>query len=288
MVLADRKISRPRRMNVKFIAIYAAVAVLLVFTLGPYLYMVTVAIRPVNELYHVPFAYWPAHATLDNFLDVALSRTANTVDLGASFLRSTVVALSATILALILAALGGYSLARFRFRGRELTGMALLATQMLPAVLFLVPLFIIFRQLHLLNSLAGLVVAYLTFALPYSTWTLRSYIEALPMEAEDAALVDGCNRLQAIWFVVLPMARPGLVATGAFAFILSWNEFLFAFILSGNRPLLTVSLFSFITQWGPAYTQLMAGAVLASLPPMILFLSMQTWLVGGLAAGAVK
>ena len=269
--------------------IYAMAIVGLAFTLGPIFYIVTISIRPSPDMYIKPFAYIPPHPTLDNYVNVLLNRTASAkAHLPEAFGRTIVVALSATISAVVLASLAGYGLARFRFRGRETFGVAMLSTQMMPPVLFLVPLFLIFRQLHLTNTLAGLTLSYLTFALPFCTWMLRGYFEDIPVELEDAAMIDGCTRLRVLRHVVLPVAAPALVATAIFAFIQAWNEFLFAFILGGNIPLLTVSLYAFISQYGPEYGNLMAAAVMVALPPVVLFVLLQRHLIGGLTAGAVK
>lgn len=274
--------------RLRLAGIYLAATILVVVVLGPLLYIVSIAIRPTSDLYLTPFAYFPPHPTADNFLNVLLNRTTYKGDFGAATLRSLAVASSATLIALSFASLAGYSLARFRFRGREAFGMGILATQMMPAVLFLVPLFITLRQLQLINTLQGLVVAYLTFAMPYCTWTLRSYFERIPVDIEEAALIDGCNRLQTLWFVIVPVARPALVATGIFAFILAWNEFLFAFVLAGNNPVVTSALYSFIGQYGIEYTNLMAGAVIVSVPPLLLFLVLQRYLVEGLSTVSTR
>ena len=258
--------------------IYAMAIVGLAFTLGPIFYIVTISIRPSPDMYVTPFAYIPPHPTLDNYVNVLLNRTASAqAHLPEAFGRTIVVALSATISAVVLATLAGYGLARFRFRGRETFGVAMLSTQMMPPVLFLVPLFLIFRQLNLTNTLAGLTLSYLTFALPFCTWMLRSYFEDIPVELEDAAMIDGCTRLRVLRHVVLPVAVPALVATA-----------IFAFILGGNIPLLTVSLYAFISQYGPEYGNLMAAAVMVALPPVVLFVLLQRHLIGGLTAGAVK
>lgn len=276
------------RYRPKLVLVYVLAVVCLVFTLLPVFYMVTLSIRPNPDVYLRPFAYVPPRPTLVNYADVLLGRTVSDARLLEAIGRTTVVALSSTACAVVLASLAGYGLARFRFRGREVFGLAVLITQMMPAVLFLVPLFVILRQLRLTNNLGGLVLSFLTFSLPFCIWMLRGYISNIPRELEDAAMVDGGTRLQAIRHVVLPLAAPGLAATSAFAFILAWNEFLFAFILAGEVPLVTVALYGFVSQYGPQYGNLMAAAVLVSLPPVILFTVMQRFLIQGLTAGAVK
>ena len=277
-----------KRSTLRWVGLYALVVLGVLFTLFPILWMFTISIRPSKELYITPFRYIPPTPTLENFVNVVTNRTTVPAHLEQGFVRTAIVAVCSTVLAVIIASLAGYALARFRFRGREPYGVLMLTTQMMPAVLFLVPLFIIFRGIGLINTLPGLILSYLTFSLPFCIWLLRGYFEGIPAELEEAALIDGCSRLQALIRVVLPLAAPALVATGAFAFINAWNEFLFAFILAGEKPLLTVQLYSFIGQYGPQYGNLMASALLVATPPVILFLLMQRYLISGLTAGAVK
>jgi ABC-type glycerol-3-phosphate transport system permease component len=272
----------------RFAIIYALAALFLVFTLGPIFYMLTISFRTNQDIYEDPFPFIPPRPTLANYVDVLLGRTITDARLLESIGRTLIVSLAATFCAVVLAALAGYSLARFQFRGRELFGLGLLATQMMPAVLFLVPLFVILRQLHLTNNLGGLTLSYLTFALPFCIWMLRGYFANIPPELEEAAMVDGSTRLQALIHVILPLAAPALAATATFAFINAWNEFLFAFILGGEIPLVTVSLYAFVSQYGPQYGNLMAAAVMVGLPPVVLFVLLQRFLIQGLTAGAVK
>jgi ABC-type glycerol-3-phosphate transport system permease component len=250
--------------------------------------MLDIAFRPSAELYQTPFRLLPASPTLDNFINVLANRTVVPAHLEQGFGRSLIVSLCTTVLAVAIASLAGYALARFNFRGREPYGLFLLATQMMPAVLFLVPLFVILRSIGLVNTLAGLILSYLTFSLPFCIWLLRGYFEGISPDLEAAAMTDGCSRLQALLYVILPLVTPALVATGAFAFINAWNEFLFAFILAGQQPLLTVQLYAFLGQYGPQYGNLMASAVLVAVPPVILFVFMQRYMIRGLTAGAVK
>lgn len=272
----------------RWVGLYTLVFVGVLFTLFPILWMFTISIRPSNELYITPFRYLPPTPTLDNFVNVLANRTTVPAHLEQGFVRTTIVAVSSTVLAVLIASLAGYALARFRFRGREPYSVVMLTTQMMPAVLFLVPLFLILQGIGLINTLPGLIVSYLTFSLPFCIWLLRGYFEGIPAELEEAALIDGCSRLQALVYVVLPLAAPALVATGTFAFINAWNEFLFAFILAGETPLLTVQLYSFVGQYGPQYGNLMATALLVAAPPVVLFVLMQRYLISGLTAGAVK
>lgn len=281
-----RSIARSR--GARLTVIYLLATLVVAFTLLPIAYMATIALRPNADIYLSPFPYLPPHPTLANFRDVLTGNTVADARLVPAAGRTLVVATASTACAVALAALAAYGLARFRFRGRTGFGLGLLATQMMPAVLFLVPLFVIFRQLQLTNTLRGLSLAYLTFALPFCIWMLRGYFDTIPAELEEASMLDGSTRLQALRHVVLPLAAPALAATATFAFITAWNEFLFAFILGGQTPLATVALYSFVSQYGPQYGNLMAAALLVGLPPVLLFAVMQRWLIQGLTAGAVK
>jgi ABC-type glycerol-3-phosphate transport system permease component len=272
----------------RWIGLYALVVIGAAIILVPLLWMLTIALRPANELYITPFPLLPPTPTLSNFINVLTNRTPIPAHLEQGVVRSLIVSVSSTVLSVVIASLAAYALARFKFRGRESYGLILLVTQMMPAILFLVPLFEVLRGLGLVNTLGGLILSYLTFSLPFCIWLLRGYFEGLSPELEEAALTDGCNRIQALIRITLPLAAPALVATGAFAFINSWNEFLFAFILDGQQPVLTVQLFGFIGQYGPDYGDLMSAAILIALPPVILFVIMQRHLVRGLTAGSVK
>jgi ABC-type glycerol-3-phosphate transport system permease component len=277
-----------KRSAASWVGLYILVVIGVVIIIVPILWMLTIALRPSEQLYISPFPLLPPTPTLDNFINVLLNRTPVPAHLEQGVVRSLIVAVSTTVLAVAIASLAAYALARFSFRGKETYGLFLLITQMMPAILFLVPLFEILRGLGLVNTLAGLILSYLTFSLPFCIWLLRGYFEGLAVELEEAAITDGCNRLQALLYITLPLAAPAMVATGAFAFINAWNEFLFAFILAGQQPLLTVQLYAFIGQYGPEYGNLMAAAILIALPPVILFIVMQRHLMRGLTAGAVK
>jgi ABC-type glycerol-3-phosphate transport system permease component len=273
---------------VRHVIIYAFVIVGLFLTLAPFFWILSTALRPNPDVYIYPIAYLPPHVTLQNFIDLLLNRTTVPLHLEQGFSRSVTVTLSATVVSLLLASLAGYAMARFRFRGRDAFGLAMLGTQMMPPILFLVPLFLILKGLRLTNTLAGLTLTYLSFTLPFCTWMLRGYFTSIPEELEDAAAIDGCNRLQTLCYIVLPLAAPALVATGTFALIYAWNEFLFAFVIAGKTPLMSVQLYSIIGQYYTPYPVLMSAAILISLPPIVLFLLMSRYLIAGLTAGAVK
>jgi len=204
--------------------------------------------------------------------------------------NSLIVGLGSAAIATALALPAAYSLARFRYRGRELLGLVILGTQMLPGVSILVPLVVAMRKLSLANSLFGLTITHLTLGLPIAVWLLRGYIEDIPAALEEAALIDGCSRLGAIRWVLLPIIMPAVVAVGTFAFVLSWGEYLLALSLisSTNRKTLPLAMQTLFDPYSFSWGEVMAGGVLIAAPAVLLFLLFRRYLVGGLSAGGVK
>ncbi len=204
--------------------------------------------------------------------------------------NSLIVGLGSAIVTTAVALPAAYSLARFRFLGRESAGFVILSTQMLPSVAILVPLVVVMRIVELNNTLIGLTITHLTLALPIAVWLLRGYVEDVPKDLEEAALIDGCSRLGALRRILLPIISPAVVAVGTFAFVLSWGEFLLALALISKTdtktlPLALQALFDpYSFSWG----EVMAGGMLIAVPAVLLFLVFRRYLVGGLASGGVK
>ena len=217
---------------------------------------------------------------------VTLLRT----DIPRYFANSLTVASLASASTLLVAVLGGYALARYQFRGKQVTLLIFLATQMMPIVVLIVPLFITFRTLGLLNTLYSLMIVYTVFNIPFCTMMMQGFFAGVPVELEEAAMVDGCNRFGAIVRVAVPLARPGLIATFLFAFIGAWNELLFAvmFLNTDANFTLPVGLYMFISKYDIHWGRMMAGATLALIPALIVFGVVQRYMVRGLALGAVK
>ncbi|MCX7384115.1 MAG: carbohydrate ABC transporter permease [Alphaproteobacteria bacterium] len=260
------------------------VAAMVAFALLPWLWMMLSSIRPERELTTTPIILWPQTLTLVHHIDL-LRRTS----FGASLRDSLIVATGAVALGLALAVPAAYAFSRFRFRGRQYLRAQFLVINMFPVVMLILPLFILMRQYGLLDTYFALIIGHGTFTLPFSIWLLTSYFEGIPQELDQAAMIDGATRMQALVKVVLPLAIPGVVAVGIYMFIASWNEYLFALMLAGREVrTVTVALQLFIgenqIQWG----LLMAGGTLVSLPATFLFLFAQRRLVGGLTGGAVK
>jgi multiple sugar transport system permease protein len=265
------------------------VSLLTVFTVVPIYVMTTSAMKPLSDV-QGPFTWWPTSVTFAPFIDMW-----KTVPLASYFVNSVIVAGAATILSLVIAVFAAYAISRYRFRGRSVFSTTILSTQMFPGVLFLLPLFLIFVivnsavGIQLVGTRAGLVVTYLTFSLPFAIWMLAGYFDGIPRDLDEAAKVDGNGPMGALWRVVLPAARPGLVAVAIYSFMTSWGEVLFASVMTtdANRTL-AVGLQLYSTQTNVYWNQIMAASLVVSIPVVVGFLLLQRNFVAGLTAGAVK
>ena len=204
--------------------------------------------------------------------------------------NSLKVCVPTTLIAMVFATTGGYALSRFEFRGRTTAGMLILITQMLPGTLLIIPIYLMFKSMNLLDNFAGLIVSYATFGLPFSIWMLKGYFDSIPKELEEAAAVDGCTRVGTLLRIVLPLSLPGLTVTAMFAFVLGWNDLVWAITLVTNPDMRTnaVGLASFVGEYGTPWAQIMGASAISSLPILLLFLFLQRYLLYGLTAGAVK
>ncbi|OMH32367.1 carbohydrate ABC transporter permease [Tersicoccus sp. Bi-70] len=265
------------------------IAVLSIFTAVPVYVMITSAMKPLSDV-QGDFTWLPTSVTFAPFVDMW-----KTVPLASYFLNSVVVAGIATILSVIIAIFAAYAVSRYRFRGRTIFSTTVLSTQMFPGVLFLLPLFLIFVNVNTLTGIqlvgtrGGLIITYLTFSLPFSIWMLAGYFDGIPRDLDEAALVDGCGPMKALLSVVLPAARPGLVAVAIYSFMTSWGEVLFASVMTtdANRTL-AVGLQLYSTQTNVYWNQIMAASLVVSIPVVVGFLLLQRSFVAGLTAGAVK
>lgn len=275
--------SRRSRLR-RLLEVELPVLLIVLFALAPYVWMVLTSVKPSSAIGAFPVQYLPAEPTLEHYR-VLLART--------SFLRnlldSLVVAVGAVALGLGVSVPAAYAFSRFRFAGRSGLLVFFLTINMVPVVMLIIPLFVLMRQLGLIDTFVGVVAGHATFAIPFSVWMMTSYFNALPAELDEAALVDGATRWQTIRHVVLPLAMPGIVTTGIYIFVNSWNEYLFAMMLSGQSiKTVTVALQSFIGEFTVQWGLLTAGGTLVAIPVTLLFLVIQRRLVGGLTAGAVK
>jgi N,N'-diacetylchitobiose transport system permease protein len=264
-------------------AVGIALFVILVF---PVYWMVTTAFKPDDEINGITPTWIPRSPTLDHFRD-AMARPY----FWDVVRNSIVVVLAAVLASMVIAFLAAVALAKYRFSGRKLFIVAMIGILMLPSVGLVIPLYVVLARYHLTNTLMGVILAYLTFVLPVAVWTLRGFVLGIPKELEEAAMVDGSSRVGAFVRILLPLVAPGLVATSVFAFITSWNEYIFASVLLSDQSKQTVTVWlsyfygtSRDTDWGA----LMAASTLTAIPVIVFFLLVQRRIMFGLTSGAVR
>lgn len=262
--------------------------VLLVFVavaLYPALNVLSISLRPSDQLRSLDLSIIPEGATLQNYVSLVTEQP---------FLRwlgnSLLVATMVTLSGVALASIGGYAFSRFRFVGRDATMLAILTTQMFPATMLLLPLYILIAKLGLVNTYLGLMTFYSSTALPFCVWQMKGFYDTIPASLEEAARIDGCSRAMAFWRVVLPLAVPGLVITALFSFMAAWSEYIVAAQVMQDEDMFTLPLglksfqASMSTQWG-LYA---AASIVVSLPVVVVFVMLSKFLIAGLTLGSVK
>ncbi len=252
----------------------------------PLLWMIVTSLKPQSELFRIPPTWLPETVTFEHYRTL-LVETKFLV----YFRNSVVLATSTTVFVVALGTLGAYSLVRFRYRGRETLAVLVLFTYLLPSVVLIIPLYLMMVAVGLSNTLLSLILAHTTFALPYALWLLRSFMEGIPEDLESAALVDGASRMGAFRDIILPQLLPGIVSTALFTFILSWNEYLYALVLVNSdsvAPLTTGVMSMLISAFNIEWSLLMAASVMMSLPLIVVFAFLQSYLTSGFGAGGVK
>jgi multiple sugar transport system permease protein len=273
----------------RFLGTLGRILILTVFLLGvilPVYWMIITSLKTNPEIINAQrLTYWPEEATAENY--ISLFRQFNYGDL---LKNSLIVSVSTGLCVTLLSILGGYSFARYTFRGKESMLIFFMVTQMIPGILVIIPLYVILTRLGLINTRLGLFIYYLIANLPFCVITMRSFFERIPYTLEEAARVDGCTRLQSLCRIILPSMFPGIVAVFIFAFIGAWNELIAGTILINTPELWTIpiGLKTLIGKYNVQWGILMAGAFLALLPTAVMFAAMQKFVVEGLTAGAVK
>jgi multiple sugar transport system permease protein len=262
---------------------------LTVFVCAPLVVMASTAVKPLDQV-QGEFRWVPTRPTLAPFVEMW-----STVPLARYFANSIIVAGSATVLSVLVAILAAYAVSRWRFRGRDMFRMAVLSTQMFPGILFLLPLFLLFvladryAGLALVGSREGLIITYLTFSLPFAIWMLVGYFETIPRDLDDAAKVDGAGPVRLLFTILVPAARPAIVAVSIFSFMVAWGEVLFASVLT-DEPTRTIAvgLQAYASEANVYWNQVMAASLVVSAPLVIAFLLLQRHIASGMTAGAVK
>jgi multiple sugar transport system permease protein len=278
------RVARAPQRTPRRLWIYLIMAVVMLIIAFPIYWMATISLKLPRDIYRVP-SLWPHTVTMDNYRVLIVEKHFLT-----NIRNSLIVASTVTILSVFVSAFAAYSIVRFKYRFRGVVGRVILFAYLTPTSLLFIPLSIIVARLNLGNSLYGLIIVYLTFSLPLSTWLLSGYFRGVPVDLEEQAMVDGSTRLGALFRILLPLSAPGIVAVAIFTFTGAWNELLLAliFITSENKRTVPLALQYLITGdvflWGP----IMAGAVLSALPVMILYFLAQRFMVQGMTMGSVK
>lgn len=281
--------------------IYVPVALIAIWSLAPVIWLAICSVSPMTDLVSKPPVFVP-NATLDNYRYI-FDATGNANSAGVSLVaarvpgalwNSTVVAGSVTIICLVLGAMAGYAFSRYgEMKLMRVSMLGMMMTRMVPGIAIMVPWFLLFRRAGLSNTKEGLIISYASFSIPLVLWILKTYFDTIPKSLERAAAIDGCGRFQSFARIVLPLAAPGMVAAGLFAFIASWNEFIFALNLAQTPSSMTITyviagIYASTTFAPASYGSLFAASILAILPPVILAFVFQRKLVQGLTAGSVK
>lgn len=263
-----------------------AMALALVFVCGfPLLWMFVTSIKPDREILSLVPSLWTDTPQL-----AAYERLFSQTKFLTYFINSLTVAGGATLLTVVVGTLAAYAITRFRFHGREFVAGTMLFTYMFAPIMVVVPFYILMRNAGLVNSHLGLILSYATFSLPFSMWLLRSFFQSIPVDLEEAAMIDGASRPQAVLWVIVPLALPGVIAVSIFTFIVAWNDYLFVRVLIGSDDLKTLPVGiqdlyeSTVTDWG----MVMAAGVMITIPALVFFIAVQRYLISGWGAGAVK
>ncbi|WP_374621077.1 carbohydrate ABC transporter permease [Devosia sp.] len=265
-------------------------AVMLVYTVVPMAWMLITSLKTGFAAMMYPPQWWPTEPTLDNYIRLLDPKDTIGQDFLHYFWNSMWVSITTTILAVVVAVPAAYAFSRFRFPGRNFLFFAVLLRNMFPAVIFLVPLFILMRWLGLVNTHGSLILTYLTFGLPLAIWLLKGFYDNIPIQLEQAARIDGATRFQAFLLVVMPLSTPGIIATAIYSFIGAWNEFIYAatFLNKNEQMTLPVGIQRFFSENTTDWPGLMAASFMMSVPVVVLFLVLQRYFVRALTEGAVK
>lgn len=283
----------PTRKLLRSLLLFLLTLPVLAFIFFPILWLMSASLSTQVELFSVPPHWIPQHPTLQNYLDIIFpAQAASSVPrtFAVSILNSLKIASSVTLICLVIGGLAAYALVRIPFGLNRTIQISLLGTRMIPEVSLIIPLFIIASSLELVNKPIVLIITYMSFALPYTIWMLAAFFQTVPIDLEDAARIDGCTRTGILFRVVMPISAPGLISTAMFVFLLAWDEFFYALIFTSTLASKTVpvAIAEFVGRYVVNINGMMAGGILAALPPVLLGLIFQRYIVSGMTAGAVK
>jgi ABC-type glycerol-3-phosphate transport system permease component len=264
--------------------LYLSSLILCGFSVIPILWGISTSLKPENKLYVQPPQWIPNPVTFVHYAAVFKNKVMMNY-----FYNSTIIAVCTTMLSVIVGIMAAYGFSRFKFPGRDTLLWSIMFTQIFPRVVIIIPFYVTLRNLNLLGTYTGLIMVYLVVVLPISVWLLKGFIDKIPYEIEEAAVIDGCSIFSLLWRIIIPMTFPAIGAVTMYSFILSWNEFLFALVFSTNdtRPV-PVGLAFFIDEVGVQWGQLMSASIMMSVPAIVVFSLAQKLLIRGLSEGGVK
>lgn len=264
---------------------YLALAIVSLFSMFPLYWMVASSVRPRNTLLETPPPYFTTDFDISSYVNIWTN-----TPFGQMFINSLFISIVTTIVTVVFSAMAGHSLARLKFRGKTVISRGVLITYLFPQILLVVPLFVAMVNLGLVDTYFGLILTYMTFSFPFGMWMLTAYFQTIPVDLEEAALLDGASRLTIFLRIVLPLSRPGLAAVGIFTFIHAWNEFLYALVLlnSDDKLTLSIGLYRMLDSETVDWGEILAATSMIVAPVLVVFMFFERHLVGGLTAGATK
>ncbi len=273
------------RVRITRVSLYLALILAVVVITFPVLWMLSVSFKPTTDTFSLPPQLIPENFQLDGYIKVLQNETFRTF-----IINSYLIGLAVTFLSLIIGTLAAFAFSRYRFFGDQAAKLFVIATQMVPTITLLIPFFGVIVWLRLYDTHLGLIVTYLTFGLPYAIIMMNAYLNTIPKDFDEAAIIDGCSPFRVLFSVLLPMATPGLISTAVYTFLLSWNEFLFALALTRSTEMRTVpvGISMLVGEFGLKWDEMMAFSVIGSVPVLLLFMFVQRYVVSGLSAGGVK
>ncbi|MDB6179114.1 carbohydrate ABC transporter permease [Paracoccus sp. Z330] len=280
-----RMINEERQQRWRRFGIYAALTIVTIILVFPILWMISVSLKPTTETFSLPPRLLPEEFHWGGYAKVLSDPKFRTF-----LINSYIVGLAVTFLSLVIGTLAAFGFSRYRFFGDRVAKLFVITTQMVPTITLLIPYFGVIVFLGLYDTLWGLILTYLTFALPYSIVMMNGYLDTIPKDFDEAATIDGCSPLGVLVRVLLPVAVPGIISTAVYTFLLAWNEFLFALALTRSMEMRTVpvGISMMVGEFGLKWDEMMAFSVIGSLPVLVLFMLVQRFVVGGLSAGGVK
>jgi multiple sugar transport system permease protein len=276
---------RVLRKRLRMALVYMCLLIILALLFFPLFWMISTAFKTTDQAFAIPPLWIPTQPTFANF--ARLTQEA----FGTYLLNSVIVSTATTLVTMVVSSMSAYSFTRLKNRTTQTLFWLILSTQMFPLAVLLIPIYLIIRDLRLLNTYWALILANLAFALPFAVWFLRSYFETIPIELEEAALIDGCTRLQALWAVIVPLAMPGVLASAFFTFLLAWDEYLMALTLTNRNSARTLPpglIISYVGEFGYRWPEMMAASLVVVLPIIVVFAFFSRHLIRGLTEGAIK